>query len=81
MAFWIAPIFDQILVPPPCAERAQRHEQMADRRSRFVAIRARGPPARAAPQMLIKETGGGSFVYVTDLEPFALYPPQEMPAQ
>jgi hypothetical protein len=60
------------------AERAQHHEQMADRRMRFVPLRARRPPAHAARQMLVGETGGGNLVYVNQVEPFPLCPPEEM---
>ena len=60
------------------AKRAQHHEQMADRRMRFVAVRARRPPAHAARQMLVDEAGGGNLVYLNQVEPFPLCPPEEM---
>lgn len=60
------------------AKRTQHHEQMAECRMRFVAIRARRPPAHAARQMLVSEAGGGNLVYVNQVASFTLRPPEEM---
>src|SRR5262249_20424084 len=60
------------------AERAQHHEQMADRCMRFARIRARRPPARAPRQMLVGETRGGDLIYVNQVEPLRSCPSEEM---